>query len=218
MWRLGAASALLVTGQASLLGFAVLFLHDARGVGAATAAGALAVVQFGGALARLVAGRRSDVEGMRVPLLRRIAAADAVLLGATAALAGGPGVLLYPLLLVAGIVAMCWNGLAFTVAAEIAGRRRAGTAVSLQNTIVAVGGALAPAGFGALVHASSWAVAYGTCALAPVVAFVLLAPLVRDETDRADARTLRLAAQARLDLSCKASPLPVAHPRTMEAT
>jgi hypothetical protein len=59
---------------------------------------------------------------------------------------------------------------------------------------------------------------YGACALAPVAAFVLLAPLVRDETDRADARTLRLAAQARPDFSCKASPRPVAHPRTMEAT
>jgi sugar phosphate permease len=218
MWRLGAASALLVIGQASLLGFVVLFLHDERGVGAATAAGALAALQLGGALARLVAGRRSDLEGVRIPLLRRIAAADAVLLGATAALVGGPGVLLYPLLLVAGVVAMCWNGLAFTVAAEIAGRRRAGTAVSLQNTIVSVGGALAPAGFGALVHASSWTVAYAACALAPVAAFVLLAPLVGDETDRADARVLRLAAQARRDLSCKASPRPVAHPRTMEAT
>jgi sugar phosphate permease len=218
MWRLGAASGLLVTGQASLLGFVVLFLHDERGLGAATAAGALAAVQLGGALARLVAGRRSDLEGMRIPLLRRIAAADAVLLGATAALVGGPGVLLYPLLLVAGVVAMCWNGLAFTAAAEIAGRRRAGTAVSLQNTIVSVGAALAPTGFGALVHVSSWTVAYAACALAPVAAFVLLAPLVRDETDRADARTLRLAAQARRDQSCKASPLPVTHPRTMEAT
>jgi MFS family permease len=218
MWRLGAASGLLVTGQASLLGFVVLFLHDERGLGAATAAGALAAVQLGGALARLVAGRRSDLEGMRIPLLRRIAAADAVLLGATAALVGGPGVLLYPLLLVAGVVAMCWNGLAFTVAAEIAGRRRAGTAVSLQNTIVSVGAALAPTGFGALVHVSSWTVAYAACALAPVAAFVLLAPLVRDETDRADARTLRLAAQARRDQSCNASPLPVTHPRTMEAT
>jgi hypothetical protein len=47
---------------------------------------------------------------------------------------------------------------------------------------------------------------------------VLLAPLVRDETDRADARTLRLAAQARGDFACNASPRPVAHPRTMEAT
>jgi sugar phosphate permease len=218
MWRLGAASALLVVGQSSLLGFVVLFLHDERGVGAATAAAALAVLQLGGALARLVAGRRSDLEGARIPLLRRIAAADAVLLGATAALVGGPGVLLYPLLLVAGVVAMCWNGLAFTVAAEIAGRRRAGTAVSLQNTVVALGSALAPAGFGALVHASSWSVAYAACGLAPVAAFVLLAPLVRDETDRADARTLRLAEQARRDFACKASPRPVAHPRTMEAT
>ena len=41
---------------------------------------------------------------------------------------------------------MSWNGLAFTAAAEIVGPRAAGTAMSLQNTILAVGGALAPVG------------------------------------------------------------------------
>jgi len=67
---------------------------------------------------------------------------------------------------------------------------------------------------------SSWSVGSGACALAPVAVAVsvLLAPLGRDETDRAGARTLRLAAQARRHVSCKASPRPVAHPRTMEAT
>ena len=55
-------------------------------------------------------------------------------------LAGAPGALLYPVLAAAGVTAMCWNGLAFTAAAEIAGRDRAGTAMSLQNTIVSIGG------------------------------------------------------------------------------
>jgi predicted MFS family arabinose efflux permease len=81
MWRLGAASALLVVGQSALLGFVVLFLHDERGLTAGLAAAALAGLQLGGAVARLAAGRRSDLEGARIPLLRRIAAADAVLLG-----------------------------------------------------------------------------------------------------------------------------------------
>jgi sugar phosphate permease len=196
MWRLGAASALLVVGQSSLLGFIVLFLHDERGMAAGLAAAALAALQLAGAVSRLAAGRASDLAGARMPLLRRIAVADAVLLAAVAALAGAPGAVLYPALAVAGVTAMCWNGLAFTAAAELAGRTRAGTAVSLQNTIVAVGGALAPAAFGALVHATSWTVAYGACALAPVAAFVLLAPLVGEERERARARERRLAAPA----------------------
>ncbi|HSD76969.1 MAG TPA: MFS transporter [Solirubrobacteraceae bacterium] len=194
MWRLGAASALLVVGQSALLGFIVLFLHDERGLSAALAAGALAALQAAGAAARLVAGRASDVAGARMPLLRRIAVADALLLGAVALLAAGPGALLYPVLAAAGVTAMCWNGLAFTAAAEIAGRTRAGTAVSLQNTIVAVGGALAPAAFGWFVHATSWSLGYAACAAAPVAAFVVLAPLVGDERARAVARERRLAA------------------------
>lgn len=196
MWRLGAASALLVVGQSSLLGFIVLFLHDERGLAAGLAAAALAGLQLAGAISRLVAGRASDLAGARMPLLRRIAVADAALLAAVAVLAGAPGVVLYPALAVAGVIAMCWNGLAFTAAAELAGRTRAGTAVSLQNTIVAVGGALAPAAFGALVHATSWTVAYGACALAPVAAFVLLAPLVGEERERARARERRIARRA----------------------
>ncbi|HYF25070.1 MAG TPA: MFS transporter [Baekduia sp.] len=195
-WRLGAASALLVVGQSAMLGFLVLFLHDARGVPVATAAAALATLQLLGAGARVIAGRRSDREGARIPLLRRIAAADAVLLGGVAALSGAGSwadPVLFPLLLVAGVTAMCWNGLAFTAAAEIAGRRRAGTAMSLQNTVVSIGGTLAPTAFGALVGAASWPVAYAAIAAAPLLALAVLAPLEADERCRAEARTRRLA-------------------------
>jgi sugar phosphate permease len=192
-WRLGAASGLLVVGQSALLGFIVLFLHDARGLSTGVAAGGLAGLQLLGAAARIVAGRRSDREGLRIPLLRRIAAADALLLAATAVLAGAPGALLYPVLLAAGVTAMCWNGLAFTAAAEIAGRARAGTAMGLQNTIVSVGSTLAPTAFGALVHAAGWRTAYAAAALGPVLALALLAPLQHDEARRARERAARLA-------------------------
>jgi|HigsolmetaAR201D_1030396.scaffolds.fasta_scaffold01283_18 sugar phosphate permease len=193
-WRLGAASGLLVVGQSAMLGFIVLFLHDARGLSPAAAAAGLAVIQILGAAARLLAGRRSDMEGMRIPLLRRIAAVDAALLAATAALAGAPGFVLYPILLAAGVTAMCWNGLAFTAAAEIAGRRRAGTAMGIQNSVVSVGSTVAPAAFGALVQAAGWSVGYAAAAAGPLVALALLAPLQRDEARRVRERARRLAA------------------------
>ncbi|HEX7300403.1 MAG TPA: MFS transporter [Solirubrobacteraceae bacterium] len=191
LWRLGAGGALLVCAQASMLGFIVLFLHDARGVSAAGAAAALGVVQLVGAGMRIVAGRRSDREGLRIAPLRRIAGRNAVLLAALGALAGGPGVLLYPVLALAAVSTMSWNGLAFTAAAEISGRARAGTAMSFQNTVISIGGVLAPTAFGVLVEATSWTAAYVVLALAPLVAFAVLAPLEGEEDERAAARAVR---------------------------
>lgn len=198
-WRLGVASSLLICGQVALLGFAVLYLHDERGLPLGLAAGGLAALQLLGAAARIVAGRRSDREGVRLPLLRRIALADAALLALVAALAAcgdWADPLLVVALVVAGVVAMCWNGLAFTAAAELAGRRRAGTAMGLQNTLVSIGGLLAPTAFGALVSATSWPVAYAAIAAAPVLVFVLLASLQEDEAERSRERARRLAVAA----------------------
>jgi sugar phosphate permease len=191
LWRLGAGGALLVVAQASMLGFIVLFLHDARNVSAATAAAALGAVQLIGAGLRIVAGRRSDREGLRIAPMRRMAARNAALLAALAALATGPSALLYPLLAFAAVATMTWNGLAFTAAAEISGRARAGTAMSLQNTIISVGGALAPPAFGVLVEVTSWTAAFGLLAAAPLGAFLVLAPLEGEEDERVAARAVR---------------------------
>ena len=192
LWRLGAAGALLVAAQSAMLGFIVLFLHDARGLSAALAAAGLALVQLLGAGARIVAGRRSDREGLRIAPMRRIATRNAALMAATAALAGGPGLLLYPALVCTAVSTMTWNGLAFTAAAEISGRARAGTAMSLQNTILAMGGALAPSAFGAVVEATSWTSAFAVLALAPLAAVFVLRPLEGDEDERQAERERRL--------------------------
>ena len=46
-----------MTTQSSVLGFLVLFLHDERGVSTTAGAGALAVTQVLGGVARIGAGR-----------------------------------------------------------------------------------------------------------------------------------------------------------------
>jgi MFS family permease len=170
----------------------VLFLHDARGLSVGTAAAALAAAQLAAAATRIIAGRRSDRSGARLPLLRTIAWRNAVLLSGVAILTGAPGVLLYPVLAMACVSTMTWNGLAFTAAAELSGRVRAGTAMSLQNTIVAVGGAAAPALFGLIVSTTSWPVGFALCALAPAGAYLVLAPLEREEAQRNADRKIRL--------------------------
>jgi sugar phosphate permease len=201
LWRLGAAGALLVAAQAAMLGFVVLFLHDVRGVSAAGAAGALAALQLLGAGTRIVAGRRSDREGLRIAPIRRIAGRNFALLAATAVLVHAPGPVLYPILAFAAVSTMSWNGLAFTAAAEISGRARAGTAMSLQNTVLAVGGALAPSAFGAVVDATSWTSAFAVLALAPLVAVFVLRPLEDDEDERLAERERRLTELRLLEVS-----------------
>jgi len=192
-WRLGAGSALLVVAQAALIGFLVLYLVDVEGWSTGPAAAALAATQLCGAISRIVVGRNSDRAGVRLPMLRRIAARNAVLLAALALLVALGSVLAIPVALVATVSTMTWNGLAFTAAGEISGRERAGTAMSLQNTIVAIGTTVAPAAFGVVVAASSWQLGFGLVALAPAAAFVVLAPLVGEETGRNERREVRLA-------------------------
>lgn len=186
-WRLGGACALLAIVQSTALGFFVLFLHDHRGISVGAAAGCLAAVQVIGAVGRIVSGHMTDRAGVRLPLLRWVAFASSVGLFAVAALASAAGVLLYPVLIAAGVAAMSWNGLAFTAAAELAGLERAGTALSLQNTIISFGMIVAPAAFGGLVGATSWAIGFAVAAACPLVAFVLLGPLQTDELERSTA-------------------------------
>ena len=60
--------------------------------------------------------------------------------------------------------------------------------MSLQNTLISVGGVAAPSAFGVLVETTSWTAAYAVLALA---AFAVLAPLEGEEDDRIEARALR---------------------------
>ena len=194
IWRLSAASSLMIIGQVGVTSLLVLYLYSARDWTAAHAALALGVVQVGAAAARVAAGRWSDLRDERIEPFRRLAATAGVLLLAAAALAPAPGAIAVPVLMAGGVAAMSWNGLSFTAAAEISGRRQAGTAMGIQNTsmrLVAVG---VPVGLGALASAVSWELAFALMGAAPLAARWLLRPLIADEHARREARRTRLAA------------------------
>jgi nitrate/nitrite transporter NarK len=177
MWLLCWASALVLAGQLAIMGFVVLFLHDARGLSTAHAAFVLAAVQVGGAALRIVGGRITDRAGRRVPLFLRLATALALALAAAAVLVHAPLVVLIPVLVAAGSLGMSWNGLSFTAAAEAAGARRSGAAIGFQQTVLGVGGIVVPIAFAAVVAHGSWREAFfasGACALAGAL---LLRPL-----------------------------------------
>ena len=197
IWRLSAASALMIVGQVGVTSLLVLYLYDQQGWSASTAALALGSLQLSAAAARIAAGRWSDVRDERIRPFRGLATAAGALLLAAAALVAAPAAIGVPVLLAGGLAAMSWNGLSFTAAAEISGRRQAGKAMGIQNTSMRVVAVAVPVGLGALAEAFSWPVAFVLMGLAPLAARWLLHPLVADEHRRRRERHARLSGEAR---------------------
>ena len=192
IWRLSAASSLMIIGQIGVTSLLVLYLYGERDWTPTHAALALGGVQVGAAVARVSAGLWSDRRDERIEPFRRLAAAGGVLL--LAAAIGGPTAV--PLLLAGGIAAMSWNGLSFTAAAEISGRRQAGKAMGIQNTAMRVVAAGVPVGLGALASAVSWHAVFAVMGVTPLIARALLTPLVDDERRRRRERRARLESRA----------------------
>jgi len=177
VWRICTASTFYVATQISLLGFFVLFLHGHRDVSTGVAAGALAVTQVLGGIARIAAGRLSDRLQMRIVPLRWVALGLALTVGIASALVDAPVWIVVTALVVAGTFGLSWNGLSFTAAAEAAGRARSGAAIGLQQTFLSAGAIVAPIAFATVVHQASWRVAFVLAALSPLVGYALLSPL-----------------------------------------
>ena len=190
LWRLATGSSLIVVAQSGMFGFLVLYLHGERGWSATAAAGALAALYIGGALARVASGRWSDRLDERVSPVRRLVAISSALILAAAGLAaaGVPTGVLLPVLLAGGVLAASWNALSFTAAAELSGRRRAGAAIGVQNTVLNAAGAVAPVAFAAVVVASSWELGWALLAVSQLVGVAILRPLVPEERARRRAR------------------------------
>ncbi len=139
LWRVHAASTLLVVPQFAVAGLAFDWLVREGGWSAAGAGTLLAAAQVGGVAARLGAGRWSDAVGSRLGPLRQVAAAVAVVVGLLALVAAltpevlGPGAAAAAVAL-AAVATVSPNGVAFTSVAEQAGSAWAGRALGAHNT------------------------------------------------------------------------------------
>lgn len=177
LWRIALGSAFVVAPQMCVVGFTVLLLHEHRGMSTSGAAAVLAVVQLLGIAGRIGAGRWSDLAGSRLRPFRTIALLDAAFVLAAAFVLDAPLAALVPLLVVAGTLAMSWNGLAFAAAIELAGHRRSGVAIGLQQSVLNGFGAVYPGVFGVIVAASSWRVGFVAVAALPLLGHHVLRPL-----------------------------------------
>ncbi len=177
LWLLGASGGLYLIAQVAVVGFLVLFLHDERGISTQAAAAVLAVIQALAIAFRIVVGRWSDLAGGRVGPLRLLGIGASVSLATTAVLLEAPTWAVLVSFVVAGTLAMSWNGLSFTAAAELAGRARSGAAIGFQQTVLSATAAASPPVFAAVVEAESWRTAFLAASIAPLVGWALLAPL-----------------------------------------
>ena len=188
MWLLGTGTGLYLTAQIGITGFVVLFLHEHRHVSTHAAAALLAAINVVAIAARIGSGRISDKLGSRLRPLRTIGIALALSTAAVAAATEAPLALLVALFLVAGVLSMSWNGLAYAAAAETAGSTRTGAALGFQQTLLGVVVAAAPPTI-AVVAAHSWRLAFVLAAAGPALGVVILRRL----RESAGARSPRLA-------------------------
>jgi sugar phosphate permease len=192
LWRIHAASALLVVPQFTVATFALVYLVDARGWTAPDAGRLLAIAQACGAAARLGAGYWSDRAGSRMRPMRLLAVTTGIAMLALAGCAALRSPAAIAMLLACGVVASSTNGLAFTAVAEYAGQAWAGRAMGVQNTGQ---NALAAATPPVLAAAIGWA-GYGA-SFAVVSLFALAA-----------AGVVPLSWERRADAVAVASPAP----------
>ena len=188
MWLLGAGTGLFLLAQIGIIGFVVLFLHEHRGLSKEAAGAVLAGIYVLAVAARIGSGTISDRVGSRLGPLRTIGVALAIGTACVAAALDAPLGLLIPLFLVAGVLSMSWNGLAYAAAAEAAGAARTGAALGFQQTLLGVVVAGAPPVIAAVAE-HSWRLAFFLAAAGPAAGVLILQRLRERSSGPRPART-----------------------------
>ncbi len=174
LWRIHAASALLMMPQTVTVTFMLVWLINEHHWSAAAAGGVVTISQLIGAGGRILVGRWSDRVGSRMRPVRIIAVAAALTL-LLLALSNRVGSRFDVLLMITvSVLAVLDNGLEATAITEFAGPYWSGRALGTQNTTQRLVAAAGPPMFGALITAAAYPLAWGLCALFPLAAVPLV--------------------------------------------
>ncbi|QBJ98528.1 MFS transporter [Rhodococcus sp. ABRD24] len=174
LWRIHSVSVLLVVPQYLVWTFTLVWLMADRHWSAASAGVLITVTQLLGAAGRIAAGFWSDRVGSRMGPLRTVAIAAAVSMGALALTDWLNSPVSVALMMLASVITVADNGLAFTAVAEIAGPYWSGRALGAQNTSQYVAASLVPPIFGALIGVAGFPLTFAAAALFPLVAVPLV--------------------------------------------
>ncbi len=172
LWRIHAASMLLVVPQFTVWTYMLVWLIDDRGWSIGAASVLVAATQLLGAAGRIGAGAWSDRAESRLRPMRTIALAAAATMLALGLFEGTA--LAVAIIVIASIVTVADNGLAFTSVAEIGGPYWSGRAMGTQNTGQFLAAAAVPPIVGFVITAHGYPWAFALVAVFPLLA----APLV----------------------------------------
>ena len=181
--RIHGVSVALTVPQQTAWTYMLVWLIAEQHWSIAAASGLVGGSQVCGALARVGAGAWSDRIGSRLRPIRYIAFGSAAAMGGLAVLAGTP--LAVTFMVVASIVAVAHNGLAFTAVAEIAGPHWSGRAMGTQNTGQFITATSVPPAMGALIAAAGYPAAFAVAGVFALLA-VPAVPAPQHHTKRDD--------------------------------
>lgn len=174
LWRIHAVSMLLVVPQFTVSTFGLVWLVSQLHFSSLTAGIVIGVSQFAGAIGRIGVGVLSDRVGSHLRPLRWVsvcAVGVMLLMAAASALGSVPAAVI---LIVAAIVTVADNGLAYTSVAEIAGPFWSGRALGAQNTGQFLAASVVGPAVGALIGWVGYPIAFAVVALCPAVATPLV--------------------------------------------
>lgn len=183
LWRIVCGLGALCVPQIAAVTFAAVFLHDVARLGTAAISGSIVAFQIGAAVTRVWSGRFTDRYKNRRSFLKACALLTATIFGSLGLVIGlisvspgytGPATAAAVVLVIlGGIVAQTWHGIAYTELAIIAGAKHVATALGLGNTFVFVIYFVTPLAIPVILAISAWPGVWLATAAAAVFAFVL---------------------------------------------
>ena len=182
LWRIHAASVLLVVPQFTISTFGLVWLVSDQGWDALAAGVLVGAAQFVGAIGRIVIGVVSDRVGSRVRPLRWVAVSVASVLLVLAAVDAAHWGAAAVVFVLATTVTVAPNGLAFTSVAEMAGPGWSGKALGVQNTGQFIAASLVGPLMGALIGVVGYPLTFAAAAVFPALA-VPIVPRAHAEHD-----------------------------------
>ncbi|CAE6690889.1 MFS transporter [Paraburkholderia haematera] len=177
IWRVALGAGALCVPQLAVVTFGTVFLHDFSRAGVLAISVTMAAVQLGAAIARVWSGAWTDRRGNRRAYMRACSVLTAVLFASLALVTGLAGMhhaamtAVFALMIVlGGISASAWHGVAFTELATLAGTSRAGTALAIGNTCVFLTLFLTPLAIPPLLSVGSWPIVWAVASVCALIA------------------------------------------------
>ncbi len=174
LWRIHAVSLLLVVPQFAVSTFGLVWLVTELHFSTIAAGAIIGVSQFVGAVGRIGVGVLSDRVDSRLRPLRWVAASAVAVMLLMAVGASLGAVWAAVILIVAAVVTVADNGLAYTSVAEIAGPFWSGRALGAQNTGQFIAASIVGPVVGGLITLIGYPFAFAAVALCPAVAIPLV--------------------------------------------